>query len=153
MDSTIKKVDLFQKFAYPIKSKVRTSLFFIFFLPRNVLLPGESEDVEFTMTSGVDTKMNSTAICVVLGGPEYRFTLTGESSTVGFLLNKSVIDFKNVNFVGRKDEELIISNTGKVIINYAISGSLKGLGLFDITPISGECRKYKHSMINYSINL
>ena len=42
------------------------------------------------------------------------------------------------NFTGKKDEELIICNTGKVIINYAISGSIKGLGLFDITPISGE---------------
>lgn len=90
------------------------------------------------MTSGIDTKMKSTAICVVLGGPEYRFLLTGESSTVGFLLNRSVIDFKNVVFTGRKDEELIISNTGKVIIDFFITGSLKGLGLFDIFPTSGK---------------
>jgi hypothetical protein len=52
-------------------------------------MPGESEDVEFTMQCGTDTKIISTAICVVTGGPEYRVTLTGESSTVGFALDKS----------------------------------------------------------------
>lgn len=90
------------------------------------------------MTSGIDTKIKSTAICVVLGGPEYRFSLSGESSTVGFLLDKSVIDFKNVIFTSKKDEELMINNTGKVIFDYCISGSQDAMGLFEISPISGE---------------
>jgi hypothetical protein len=143
---------------------------------RNILLPGESEDVEFTMQCGTDTKIISTAICVVTGGPEYRVTLTGESSTVGFALDKSGthmymyvfkyffmyytiskymhiyiyintyrhvhiltgLDFKNVIFTGKKDEELYIYNTGKVIFDYIISGSGNALGLFEISPILGK---------------
>ena len=77
-------------------------------------------------------------MCVVLGGPEYRFNFTGESSTVGFLLDRSVLDFKQVIFTSRKDEELLITNTGKVVFDYAVSGSANAMGLFDVTPISGS---------------
>lgn len=76
-------------------------------------------------------------MCVVEGGPEYRCALSGESSTIGFLIDRSVIDFKNVLFTSKKEEELIIHNTGKVVFNYAVVASSDALGLFDIVPSSG----------------
>jgi hydrocephalus-inducing protein len=118
---------------------------------RNILLPGESEDVEFTMQSGTDTKIVSTAICVVTGGPEYRVTLTGESSTVGFALDKSGLDFKNVVFTSKKDEELYIYNTGKVIFDYVISGSGNALGLFDISPMTGKVNPGEKQRVIFTI--
>lgn len=76
-------------------------------------------------------------MCVVEGGPEYRCALSGESSTIGFLVDRSVIDFKNVLFTSKKEEELVIHNTGKVVFNYAVVASNDALGLFDIVPSSG----------------
>ena len=76
-------------------------------------------------------------MCVVEGGPEYRCALSGESSTIGFLIDRSVIDFKNVLFTSKKEEELVIHNTGKVVFNYAVVASNDALGLFDIVPSAG----------------
>ena len=54
---------------------------------RSVLEPGESEDVEFVLFGHTNSKFNCFAICEVEGGPEYKLTLIGESSTVAYSLN------------------------------------------------------------------
>jgi hypothetical protein len=77
------------------------------------------------------------AVCVVEGGPDYRCLLSGESSTIGFSLDRSVIDFKTVLFTSKKEEELLIQNTGKVVFNYTVLASNDAVGLFDVVPSSG----------------
>lgn len=88
-----------------------------------MLLPGASLDVEFAMMSGSNTKIAASAQCVVTGGPEYTLKVRGESSTVAFSLDRSVIDFGKVVYITKKEEELYITNSGKVIFDYAIHGS------------------------------
>lgn len=77
------------------------------------------------------------AVCVVEGGPDYRCVLSGESSIIGFLLDRSTIDFKTVLFTSKKDEELLIQNTGKVVFNFTVMASDNAVGLFDVVPSSG----------------
>ncbi|RYH22951.1 hypothetical protein EON65_18485, partial [archaeon] len=88
---------------------------------KSLISPGASEDVEFTLLNTTNSKITGTVICVVEGGPEYKFPISGESSNVGFELDKSIIDFGKVVFTTKSDQELVISNTGKVIFNYNLS--------------------------------
>ena len=88
---------------------------------RSMLLPGASEDVEFTMYGNMNPKLTGTVVCVVEGGPEYSFPISGEASSVSFELNRSIIDFGKVIFTEKADEELEIINTGKVPFNFQIS--------------------------------
>jgi len=90
---------------------------------RSMLLPGASEDVEFTMYGNMNPKLSGTVICVVEGGPEYSFPISGEASSVSFELNRSIIDFGKVIFTEKADEELEIINSGKVPFNFQISPS------------------------------
>jgi hypothetical protein len=61
------------------------------------------------------------------------------------------LDFKNVIFTGRKDEELYIYNTGKVIFDYVISGSGNALGLFEISPISGKVNPGEKQRVIFTV--
>ena len=75
------------------------------------------------MMCGSNTKISATAQCIVTGGPEYTLKVRGESNTVAFSLDRSVIDFGKVVYITKKEEELYITNSGKVIFDYAIHGS------------------------------
>jgi hypothetical protein len=85
------------------------------------------------------------AVCVVEGGPDYRCLLSGESSTIGFSLDRSVIDFKTVLFTSKKEEELLIQNTGKVVFNFTVMASNDAVGLFDVVPSSGMTHARTHT--------
>jgi hydrocephalus-inducing protein len=109
------------------QSKSRTTVFstpptYVFdVLPVNsVLHPGTNEDVEFTMLSTVNAKVNSVVVCVVEGGPEYKFPILGESSNAAFDFDKSVLDFGKVLFTDKGDQEITISNKGKVNFNFRL---------------------------------
>lgn len=48
-----------------------------------------------------------------------------------------MIDFKTVLFTSKKEEELLIQNTGKVVFNFTVMASTDAMGLFDVVPSSG----------------
>lgn len=107
---------------------------------RSVLQPGESENIEFSMYGLPDGKFNGMAICSVEGGPEYKFNISGEASTVSFSVDKSIIDFGKVIFTDSKEEELKITNNGRVAFNYEIKPSVIAAELIEITPSSGQVK-------------
>jgi hypothetical protein len=114
------------------KAKSRTAVFatppshvFDVLPVRSLISPGQHEDVEFTMLSTTNTKLQTTVICVVEGGPEYKFPIQGESSNVAFELDKSVIDFGKVIYTDKNDQELMIMNHGKVNYNFRLEPTTK----------------------------
>eukprot|EP01033_Poteriospumella_lacustris_P008315 gene8315-5998_t len=86
----------------------------------SILTPGEQEYVEFTMLSTNNMKMQGTVVCVVEGGPEYKFNIIGESSNVAYELDQSVIDYGKVMITDKADQELTIKNTGRVPYQYQL---------------------------------
>jgi hypothetical protein len=84
----------------------------------SILTPGQQEFVEFTMLSTNNMKMQGTVVCVVEGGPEYKFNILGESSNVAYELSQSVMDFGKVLITEKADQELIIKNTGRVPFHF-----------------------------------
>ena len=57
------------------------------------LLPGESQQVQFTFYGYRDIATECLAACVVDGGPTYHVRLSGEASNVQYKFNHSLIDF------------------------------------------------------------
>jgi hydrocephalus-inducing protein len=51
------------------------------------LMPGQSENVEFTFQAGHGLLYNGIAVCSVDGGPDYEVPILGESSFVDFKLS------------------------------------------------------------------
>jgi len=107
---------------------------------RSVLQPGESENIEFSMYGLPNGKFNGMAMCAVEGGPEYKFNISGEASTVSFSVDKSIIDFGKVIFTDSKEEELKIINNGRVAFNYDIRPSSVAADLIEIIPSSGQVK-------------
>jgi hypothetical protein len=109
-------------------------------LPVNAVIhAGESEDIEFTMLSTSNAKLNSTVVCVVEGGPEYRFPIAGESSNVAYEVDKSILDFGKILFTDKGDQELTIFNRGKVIFNFNIESTMKEDGKYlEFFPSNGK---------------
>ena len=106
---------------------------------RSTLQPNESEIIDFSMFGNANSKFNGHVVCVVEGGPEYKFPISGEASTVSFSLNRSVIDFGKVLISEKGDEELIISNNGKVTFTYDIVAcQSSGADIFEIIPSTGK---------------
>eukprot|EP01032_Pedospumella_encystans_P008479 gene8479-10061_t len=106
---------------------------------KSLLRPGDSEDVEFSLYGNANTKFSGTVLCVVEGGPEYKFAISGEASTVSFSLNRSIIDFGKVTFTDKGDEELEIINHGKVPFNFSVApASAYGAQILELIPPSGK---------------
>ena len=128
------------------KAKSRTAVFatppshvFDVLPVRSLIAPGHHEDVEFTMLSTTNTKLQTTVLCVVEGGPEYKFPIQGESSNVAFELDKSVMDFGKVIFTDKNDQDFTIMNHGKVNYNFRLEPSTLEDALFlEFYPASGK---------------
>ena len=106
---------------------------------KSTLLPTESEIVDFSMLGNANSKFNGHVICMVDGGPEYKFPISGEASTVAFSLNRSMIDFGKVLISEKGDEELLITNNGKVAFTFdVVACQSSGVELFEIIPSAGK---------------
>jgi hypothetical protein len=106
---------------------------------RSFLQPGEIEEVEFTFYGHPNCKFKGLCVCELEGGPEYELTLIGEASTVGFRLDKSIIEFGKISHAVRETRDFYIINTGKVVFTYEIeSNTPSHPGILDVSPSSGK---------------
>ena len=87
---------------------------------RSKLGAGDSEDVEFIYYGHASRRFKGTVLCEVEGGPEYELTLLGEASTIGFRLDRALIDFGKVLHTKREDKEFAIVNMGKVAFPFRV---------------------------------
>jgi hydrocephalus-inducing protein len=85
------------------------------------LMPGQSENVEFTFQAGHGLLYNGIAVCSVDGGPDYEVPILGESSFVDFKLSTQSIDFESVDFTQPSTKDFTIENIGKVPFEFNIN--------------------------------
>ena len=57
------------------------------------LLPGESQQMQFTFYGYADIATECVAACKVEGGPTYQIRLSGEASNVQYRFSHKLIDF------------------------------------------------------------
>ncbi|KAJ3184326.1 hypothetical protein HK101_009853, partial [Irineochytrium annulatum] len=86
---------------------------------RGTLLPGEVEIVEVTFYGRSGGLFVVTAICDVVGGPKYEVNIKGEASVIEYTIDKQVLDFGTQLYQDILEQDLILSNTGRVTFDYS----------------------------------
>lgn len=79
-----------------------------------ILMPGQTETVEFTFYSGHGLTYNGIAVCSVDGGPDYEVPIVGESSFVSYKLSATELDYGEIPYNESSAKEFFIENIGKV---------------------------------------
>lgn len=79
-----------------------------------VLMPGQTETVEFTYYSGHGLTYSGIAVCSVDGGPDYEVPIVGESSFVSYKLSATELDYGEIPYNESSSKEFYIENIGKV---------------------------------------
>jgi len=79
-----------------------------------MLLPGQTENVEYTFYSGHGLMYNGVAVCSVDGGPDYEVPIVGESSFVSYKLSTTELDYCEIPYNESSSKEFFIENIGKV---------------------------------------
>ncbi|KAJ3115022.1 hypothetical protein HDU96_001327 [Phlyctochytrium bullatum] len=81
---------------------------------RGTLQPGETELVEVTFNGHSGGTYSVTALCDVVGGPKYELVVKGEASTIEYSIDKNTLDFGTQPYQDILEQDIILSNTGKV---------------------------------------
>ncbi|EFC47717.1 hypothetical protein NAEGRDRAFT_78704 [Naegleria gruberi] len=123
-------------------------------LPMNgIIEPGESVDVKFIYNAAKFGAHTATAICEVEGGPEYIVNLKGESSSVKFNVDNSDLDFGVVPFHSQQEKEIVISNTGKIAIDFDFDFSImKRKEIVQVLPSNGRIKPGDKQKVTIKLN-
>lgn len=113
-------------------------------LPLNgVLEPGMTEQVEFVYYGMPDQKFTAKAVCQVVGGPDEKVNLVGESSRIKYKLStttaSNTIDFGEAVFSCWSSKDFTLENLGKVPFDFKIKmDAIVRKGLIKISPSQGK---------------
>lgn len=119
-----------------------------------VLLPGQTENVEFTFYSGNGLNYSGTAVCSCDGGPDYEVPIQGDSNFVTYKLSSNELDFGEVAYNESSTKDFFIENIGKVPFEFVINlATISRPGLIECSAMSGKViagEKYKISVRFYA---
>lgn len=72
------------------------------------------------------------------GGPEYRFSLVGESSSIHYQLDRTTLEFGQQAYSAVFAKELYVLNTGKVPFSFVVgTDDVTLAGRVTVSPIGG----------------
>ena len=112
-----------------------------------MLMPGQTETVEFTFYSGHGLLYNGVAVCSVDGGPDYEVPIVGESSFVSYKLSTTELDYGEIPYNESSSKEFFIENIGKVPFQFNVNlTTVSRPGIVDCHPMTGKVaagEKYK----------
>lgn len=104
-----------------------------------MLLPGQTENVEFTFYSGNGISYNGTAVCSCDGGPDYEVPIQGDSNLVTYRLSTKELDFGEVPYNESSTREFVIENVGKVPFEFNINlSTVSRPGLLECSTMVGK---------------
>ncbi|KAJ3106206.1 hypothetical protein HDU97_006839 [Phlyctochytrium planicorne] len=86
---------------------------------RGTLLPGEVETVEVTFYGHSGGSYSVAALCDVIGGPKYEISIKAEASTIEYSIDKQTLDFGTQLYQDILEQDILLSNTGKVNFDYS----------------------------------
>jgi len=103
-----------------------------------LLMPGQTENVEFTYYAGNNLIYSGTAVCSCDGGPDYEVPIQGESNLVTYRLSTKEIDFGEVAYNESSSRDFFIENIGKVPFEFAINlSTVSRPGLIECSAMNG----------------
>ncbi|OHT13016.1 hypothetical protein TRFO_03418 [Tritrichomonas foetus] len=111
---------------------------------RGQLTSGKSENIHFSFFAyggegGKSTKYSATAICHIVGGPDYVINLNGAAAAINYKLNPLKIDFGHTIYDTPINQQITLTNLSDVPIAFSakIPRSNK-FSHFSITPSDGS---------------
>ena len=91
---------------------------------RGSIAPGNSEDVHVTFFAMDGEKVNgscnfkATAVCHVIGGPDYTINLSGSSALIQYDVSPRNIDFGKCDYMSMLKSEIALKNKSEVPVKY-----------------------------------
>lgn len=108
---------------------------------RGYLQPGDMEEIQFIYCGAPNKSFTSVAVCQVEGGPDYRITLKGESSTIQYKFDKTSIECGIIGYDYIDEKEFTLFNTGKVTFNFNIDlGDDNRRNCLEVIPMKGSLK-------------
>jgi P pilus assembly chaperone PapD len=106
---------------------------------RGCLQPSEAESIQLLFKGAINKKCRALALCDVRGGPEYELPLLAEASAISYKLDRTMLDFGLQSYDAVEEKEVIISNTGRVDLNYQVRlTELSRLNVVEVVPMEGR---------------
>jgi len=90
---------------------------------RATLRPGEVQDVEFIFQSQREKKFECFAVASVVGGPTYEVKLKGSGGQIKYTIEPNELSLGGITFDKPSETEIVMSNTGKVKIDFSLDSS------------------------------
>jgi hydrocephalus-inducing protein len=87
---------------------------------RGSIGPGENEEIHITFCATQSAKITAIAICHIVGGPDYKITLTGSAAFVEYDLTPRSIDFGRCDYLATLSSELVLLNKSDVPVTYQV---------------------------------
>jgi hypothetical protein len=125
--------------------------------------PGQSEKMEFAFYAKSEKAFSVNATCFVegktkkicrsnnfQGGPQYDFTIRGESSAIQYRIEKRIIEFGLLPFQSTGLKEFTIFNTGKVHFSYKVNAE-SCANLIRVSPSGGSVASGGQHKVNVSL--
>lgn len=130
------------RFFWELKNKQTFDIYPI----NDILEPDETKDVHISFFASDGNSFKNTAVCHVIGGPEYPIELAGSSSAIDYKLDKRQIDFGQRDYMETLSDKIVLTNNSRVPIQFNVKLP-KGLGFqtFSIEPHKGVVN-YKESV-------
>ena len=105
---------------------------------RGLLVPGQSETVDFSYSSHLGPKASGVAVCQVEGGADYQVALHAESDNIRYSIDPKVIDLGIQPYEKTFEREIQVHNPGKVPCSFCVDLSrMKRPGVLSVSPLSG----------------
>ncbi|OHT01013.1 hypothetical protein TRFO_07679 [Tritrichomonas foetus] len=109
----------------PVKNPSNTSKIFDIYPIRAHIESKSTDVVRFSFFAVADSrgrsrKYQGTAICHIVGGPEYTLSLAGGSAAIEYKIDPLHIDFGDINYKDRMHKTMTLSNNSDVPVSYVI---------------------------------
>ena len=117
-------VDMVWELLCPDNTAENTKIFDVYPI-RYHIDPDEEMTIRFSFfaQSGTDMKScsyNATAICHIIGGPDYTLNLQGSSAAIQYRIDPLHIDFGSIHYQDELTRKITLQNTSDVPINYSV---------------------------------
>jgi hydrocephalus-inducing protein len=119
-----------------LKDTTDVSKIFDVYPIRGRIEPGDAMDVHVTFFAygekGGQTRYHASAICHVIGGPDYALKLTGASADINYKLTPTLIDFGDKFYNEKLSGTFVLRNTSDIPLTYKLKVP-RGCSFLDVT--------------------
>lgn len=114
-----------------------------------IVAPGESTEMSFVFHGVPNLTAFGTALCEVVGGPDYKIQFNASSNNIRYSISTKEIEFGTIMMGNTVADEVIISNDSGVPFDFHLDlDALQHPQFLQFTPMSGKVAGYSDVKIS-----